>query len=213
MNKKRRKSSTSPTIIGLTGSIGMGKTTVAAMFRRLGVAVCDSDAIVHRLLSSGGKAVAAIESSFPGVRGENGIDRKSLGRQVFSDKRKLAQLEAILHPLVQEEQRRFVFSMRQKGKKIVLLDIPLLFETKAEARCNVVVVVTAPAFLQQQRVLRRAGMTKEKLSQILARQMPDRQKRKVADYSVHTGLGLAYSTREVKRILTSLGKRSIKNKA
>ncbi len=205
MHRKPRKTKRDiPLIIGLTGSIGMGKSTVSRMFAAQGVAVCDSDKIVHQLLAEGGKAVNLIAGHFEGTRYEKGIDRAALGKQVFGQPEKLKLLESILHPLVQRGQREFIARMKRLGKKIVLLDIPLLFETEAERRCNHVVVVSAPAFIQRQRVLARAGMTQEKLTRILARQMSDRQKRKQADVVIHTGLGKAQSFHQVKKLLSSL---------
>lgn len=204
MRKQRRKSS--PFIIGLTGSIGMGKTTVARMFIRQGVAACDSDAIVHKLMEKGGKAVEAISKLFPAALKDGGIDRQSLGREVFGNSEKLAKLEAILHPLVVEGQREFIKRARLKGIRLVVLDIPLLFETGAEKRCHNVVVVTAPAFIQRQRVLARPRMTEEKFANILARQMPDREKRRRADRVIDTGLGKARSAAQVKKYVCSLNR-------
>lgn len=202
MRPRRKKSS--PYVIGLTGSIGMGKTTVSRMFQRYGVMACDSDAIVHALMAEGGKAVKAIAKLFPATLKDSAIDRQALGKEVFGNKVKLTKLEAILHPLVQQEQRAFILRAKRLGKKIVLLDIPLLFETGAEKRCHSVVVVSAPAFIQRQRVMARPRMTEEKFKNILARQMPDNEKRRRADSVIDTGLGKARSASQVARFLKSL---------
>jgi dephospho-CoA kinase len=188
-------------IIGLTGSIGMGKTTVARQFARMGAAVCDSDGIVHRLLGPKGRAVEKVAMLFPATRKGNAIDRVQLGREVFGNGQKLKMLEAIVHPLVREEQQRFIRIARLRGKRVVILDIPLLFETGAEQRCDYTVVVIAPAFLQQQRVLKRPHMSIEKLARIRARQMPDYEKRNHADFVIPTGLGKYASRKKVADIL------------
>ncbi len=201
-----RKKKSSPYVIGLTGSIGMGKTTVTRMFMRQGVATCDSDAIVHALMGKNGKAVVAIAKLFPATLKDNAIDRQALGKEVFGNKVKLAKLEAILHPLVQQEQRVFILRAKRLGKKIVLLDIPLLFETGAEKRCHSVVVVSAPAFIQRQRVMARPRMTEEKFQNIIARQMPDREKRRRSDIVIDTGLGKARSAVQVKQLMIKMRK-------
>ncbi len=146
-------------ILGLTGSIGMGKSTAAAMLRALGLPVHDADATVHQLLGRGGKAVAAVDAAFPGVVVAGAVDRKALGAKVFGQPAQLKKLEAILHPLVRREEQRFLQDCREKRHDVVVLDIPLLFETGGEKRCDGVVVVTAPQFLQTQRVMKRPGMT------------------------------------------------------
>lgn len=191
-------------VIGLTGSIGAGKTTVASQFARLGARVCAADAIVHALLAPGGRGVDTVARDFPMTREGSGISRDRLGKHVFADAAALAVLEAILHPLVQEEERRFVHRQRRLGARLVVLDIPLLFETKAQIRCDYTAVATAPAFIQRRRVMKRPGMTQERLSAILARQMPDRQKRRLTDFVIHTGLGRAYSFRQVHTIVRQL---------
>lgn len=188
-------------ILGLTGSIAMGKSTLAMQFRQLGVPVFDADATVHRLTGPGGNALAAIGEVFPDVMTDGVLDRKKLGRKVFSDSEKLETLEAILHPLVQLEERRFVVKYRKLNTALVVLDIPLLFETGADSRTDAVAVVTAPAFLQKQRALRRPDMTEAKFQAILKQQMPDRQKRCQADFIIHTGLGKGYSLRRAKQII------------
>jgi dephospho-CoA kinase len=189
-------------VLGLTGSIGMGKTTAARMLRRLGVPVHDSDATVHRLLGRGGAAVPLIEREFPGSVREGAVNRAALGAIVFRDKTALHRLEAILHPLVQRSQRRFLASCASHGIPVAVLDIPLLYETGAERRVDAVIVVTAPPAIQRSRVLARPGMTPEKLAGILSRQIPDREKRRRADFVVATSLGRAHTLRGLRRIVT-----------
>ncbi len=176
-------------VLGLTGSIGMGKSTAAAMLRRMGLPVHDADATVHRLFAKGGAAVPAIAAAFPGVVRDGAVDRAALGAKVFHDKAALRRLEGIVHPLVRAAEGAFLRRARRQGQPLVVLDIPLLFETGGERRCDAVAVVSAPAFLQAQRVLRRPGMTPERLAQVLRTQMPDRLKRKRADVVIPTGLG------------------------
>jgi dephospho-CoA kinase len=176
-------------ILGLTGSIAMGKSTASHAFRSLGVPVFDADAAVHRLLAPGGGAVAAVGAAFPDCLGPNGgLDRKALGQRAFDDPAALARLEAILHPMVQAAQRRFLARCAGAGRPLVVLDVPLLFETGGERRVDAVAVVSAPAFLQRQRALRRAGMTGARLAAIGARQLPDAVKRRRADFVIATGL-------------------------
>jgi dephospho-CoA kinase len=176
-------------VLGLTGSIGMGKSTAAAMLRRLRIPVHDADATVHRLFAKGGAAVPAIAAAFPGVVRDGAVDRAALGAKVFRDKAALRRLEAIVHPLVRAAEGAFLRRARREGRALVVLDIPLLFETGGERRCDAVAVVSAPAFLQAQRVLRRPGMTPERLAQVRRSQMPDAAKRKRADAVIPTGLG------------------------
>jgi len=176
-------------ILGLTGSIGMGKSTAAGLLRRMGLPVHDSDATVHALFASGGAAVAAVDRAFPGVVRNGAVDRAALGRVVFGDDRALKRLEAIVHPLVRAAERAFLERHRRRRVPLVVLDIPLLFETGGEKRCDVVAVVSCPAFLQAARVLARPGMTPERLEAIRAKQMPDWQKRRRADVVIPTGLG------------------------
>lgn len=176
-------------ILGLTGSIGMGKSTAAAMFRRDGIAVHDADAAVHDLLRRGGAAVPAVAQAFPEAVRDGAVDRKALGALVFGRPEALRRLEAILHPLVRHRMRRFLQQAGRRGDKLVVLDIPLLFETGGERFCDAVAVVSAPRLLQRQRVLARPGMTREKFAAILAAQMPDHEKRRRADWVVPTGLG------------------------
>ena len=188
-------------VLGLTGSVGMGKSTAAAMLRRLGVPVHDSDAEVHRLLGPGGRAVAAVAKAFPSARRGDRIDRPALGRLVFGDPVALKRLETILHPKVRATQARFLAANRRRRVPVVVLDIPLLFETGGERRCDGVIVVSAPAWLQRARVMRRPGMTEARLSAILAQQMPDTEKRRRARWVVPTGLGQALTLRRLKAIL------------
>jgi dephospho-CoA kinase len=189
-------------ILGLTGSIGMGKTTAARMFRYLGIPVQDSDAVVHRLLGPGGHAVAAIDKAFPGVVQDGAVNRKFLGERVFGDPAALKSLEAIVHPLVRQARGKFLKRAAARRGKIVVLDFPLLFETDGEEVCDAIIVVSAPRFLQEARVLARSGMTREKLDGVLARQMPDSEKRRRADFVVPTGLGRALTLRRLKQIVT-----------
>lgn len=201
-------------VIGLTGSIGMGKTTAAAMLRRLGLPVHDADAAVHRLMQQGGAAVAAVEAAFPGVsdRGvsdggiSNGgaIDRARLGARVLADGTAMRRLEAILHPLVRAEARTFLAKQARLRRPLAVLDIPLLYETGGDRLCDAVIVVTAPPFIQRARVLRRPGMTEEKMQAILARQLPDADKRRRADFLVQTGLGKRHSLQQLTAIVRLL---------
>lgn len=189
-------------ILGLTGSVGMGKSTAAAMLRRLRVPVHDSDAAVHRLLAPGGAAVAAVGKVFPEARGRNGgIDRAALGRRVFADPAALARLERILHPLVRQSQRRFLAQARARRLLLVVLDIPLLYETGGERGCDKVMVVSAPPYLQRARVMARPRMSEERFRAILRQQLPDSVKRRRADFVVPTGLGRAVTFRTLARIL------------
>lgn len=188
-------------VVGLTGSIGMGKSTAARMIRAMGIPVHDADAVVHRLLGRGGAAVALIEAAFPGVSRDGGVDRQALGARVFADQAALRRLEAILHPLVHAVQRRFLARAARRRAPLVVLDVPLLFETGGDRICDAVLVVSAPAAIQRQRVLRRKGMTPEKLTAILAQQMPDWEKRRRASAVIPTGLGIAFSRRVLQRAL------------
>ena len=188
-------------ILGLTGSIGMGKSTVAAVFKRLGVAVHDSDATVHSLMIPGGAAFSAIVREFPDVCSDAGIDRKLLGDAVFANKMSLAHLEAILHPLVRQDKHSFLKRSARQRHRIVVLDIPLLYETKGQDNCDAVIVVTAPEFVQRSRVMSRPGMTLEKFENILAKQVPDVIKRKCAEFVVHTGIGRLESLRTIRQII------------
>lgn len=188
-------------ILGLTGSIGMGKTVAGTVLRRLGIPVYDADAEVHGLLASGGAAVALVEAVFPGVAQGGAVDRQELGGRVFGDDDALGRLEAILHPMVRRRQRRFLLTAALRRCPLVVLDIPLLFETGGEKRCDFSLLVTAPAFVQRQRVLARPGMSEEKLAAIRGRQMPEAEKRRRADFIVLTGLGRRYSLRRLRRVI------------
>jgi dephospho-CoA kinase len=176
-------------VVGLTGSIGMGKTAAARALKRAGVQVHEADATVHRLLGSGGAALAAVAAEFPGVLKEGVIDRTALGRHVFADPASLARLEAILHPLVAASRERFLARARSARRPVAVLDVPLLFETPTRKRCDYCVVVTAPRAIQLQRVLRRRGMSRARLAGIEARQLSDAEKRRRADAVIPTGLG------------------------
>jgi dephospho-CoA kinase len=192
-------------VLCLTGSIGMGKSTAASTFRRLRVPVFDADAAVHRLQAAGGRAVASIAAAFPGTvrdtpRGPS-VDREALRRAVLGDDAALNRLERIVHPLVRDAERRFLAAARRRAEPLVVLDIPLLFETRGEGRCDAVLVVTAPAAVQRRRVLRRPGMTEERLRAILARQVPDSQKRRRAAHVVRTGVSRFHAQRAIRAIV------------
>jgi dephospho-CoA kinase len=188
-------------VIGLTGGIGMGKSTAAASFRRLHVPVFDADAAVHALQGRGGRAVAPIAAAFPGTVRDGRVDREALRRAVLGQPEALRRLERIVHPLVRDAERRFLAAARRRGERLVVLDIPLLFETRGQGRCDLVVVVTAPAAVQRWRVLRRPGMTEERLRAILARQTPDREKRRRADVLVPTGLSRHAAQRAIRKVV------------
>lgn len=189
-------------IIGLTGSIGMGKSTIAGMFRRLGVPVFDADAEVRRVQGPGGRALPAIESAFPGSTHAGGLHREALGAQVFNNPAGLKKLEAILHPLVGEAQSAFLGAHRRKPA--VVLDVPLLFEKGGWRRCHLTVVVSAPARVQRARVLARPGMTRAKFAGILKTQLPDAEKRALADVVIETGRGRRHSWLAVRQLVASL---------
>lgn len=191
-------------LIGLTGSIGMGKSETAKMFARLGVPVYDADAAVHDLYAPGGAAVEPIGAAFPGTIREGAVDRQALSRAVLGDPEALKRLEAIIHPLVAQAQIDWLMARDQAGAPMVLLDIPLLFETGGETRVDVVVVVSAPADLQRARVLERPGMSEEKFEAILAKQVPDAEKRARADYIVETDKGLDHAFDQVRQIVDAL---------
>jgi dephospho-CoA kinase len=191
--------------IGLTGSIGMGKSTTAQMFRDEGVPVLDSDQIVHDLYR--GAAVAPIEAEFPGVAVGGVIDRARLAERVLGDSDALKRLEAIVHPLVWAARDDFLKDQAARGAKVVVYDVPLLFETGAEKSVDVIVVVSAPEDVQKNRVLARPGMTEEKLAAILAKQVPDSDKRARADFVVVTGGGVEAARSQVRNILRQLDAR------
>ena len=190
-------------IIGLTGSIGTGKSTTGKMFTEYGIPVYDADAAVHALYD-GGAAVDPIESLFPGTRVDNKIDRQLLSKQVLNDSSKLKALEAIVHPLVHEAEREFLARQRAAGKRQVILEIPLLLESGIARRCGVVVVTVAPPDIQRQRVLARSNMTPEKFEAILAKQMPEDEKRSKAHFIVDTSLGLEVARIQVCDIVRAL---------
>jgi dephospho-CoA kinase len=190
-------------ILGLTGSLGMGKSTTARFFIEEGVPVHDADAVVHRLYE--GEAVAAIEAAFPGTTTADGkVDRNKLATRVLGDHAALKRLEAIVHPLVHDAERRLLAEADARGEKVAVLDIPLLFETGGDARVDAVVVVSAPLEVQHSRVLQRPGMTMEKLEAILAKQMPDAEKRRRADFIVDTSQGLDPARAQVRAILAAV---------
>lgn len=191
-------------VIGLTGSIGMGKSTTAAMLRRLGLPVHDADAVVHGLTAPGGSALAPIAARFPGVVADGVLDRAALGARVFGDRAALKDLEAILHPLVRAAERRFLQRARRMRKPAVVLDIPLLYETGGDKRCDAVWVASAGPTIQAQRVLRRPGMTRDRLKAIRARQTADAVKRRRADAVIPTGLGRRAAWNAVVRTLHKL---------
>lgn len=188
-------------VIGLTGSIAMGKSTAARAFRRLGVPVHDADAAVRRLLGPGGAAVASVARAFPGAVKNGAADRAELARRVFADPAALRRLEDILHPLVRLRARAFLEAAARRRARVAVLDVPLLFETGGDKNCDWVVTVSAPAFLQTARVLRRPGMTAERLAATLARQTPDADKRRRADIVVPTGLDRGFSFRAIRAIV------------
>ncbi len=192
-------------VIGLTGSIGMGKSTLALQLASLGAKVCSADAIVHQLMAKGGAAVAEVAKAFPQAVKDGEVDRKALGAIVFNDKTQLKRLEELLHPLVVAAENQFVWEQRRLGARMAVLDIPLLFETGAEQRCDVTLVASAPFFLQKQRVLRRPHMSEQKFLQILRSQLSDRNKRRRADKVVLTGLGKSHSFRTLVTWLRKSG--------
>ncbi len=189
-------------VLGLTGSIGMGKSTTARMFREAGVPVHDSDETVHRLYA--GKAAALIEERFPGVVFDGVVDREKLAKAVLGQPDELKDLERIVHPLVRADADAFLERHRQEGARLAVLDIPLLFETGGEDRVDRIVVVTAPAKAQRERVLARPGMTEEKFEAILSRQVPDAEKRRRADFFIDTGQGMDAARRRVAEIIDEL---------
>jgi dephospho-CoA kinase len=196
-------------IIGLTGSIGMGKSTAAARIRALGVGVCDADGVVHKLYKAGGAAVAAIEAAFPGTLADDGgVDRQRLAAALLADGSAFKRLEAIVHPLVLEAERQFLHEKVAKGAEKAVLEIPLLFETGGEKRVDVTIVVSAPPEIQRQRVLERPGMTPEKLEQILSRQVPDEEKRRRADFVVDTSRTIPETEAQIDRIMAQLDGRT-----
>jgi len=205
MRRRRRRAGV---VIGLTGSLAMGKSTAAAFLKYLGVPVFDADAAVRALTGAKGKAVDLIARRFPGVVGPKGVDRKALGAKVFSDPKALADLEAIVHPLVQEERDRFLARAARGRRRMVALDIPLLFEGGSRELYDAIVVISAPDFLQRQRALARPAMTPERLRGILSRQWSDVRKRSVADAVIPSGLGKHETLRRLRQFLTILSAKS-----
>jgi dephospho-CoA kinase len=191
-------------ILGLTGSLGMGKSATAQMFADEGVPVHDADAAVHRLYE--GEAVPPIEAAFPGVTRDGKVDRARLGKRVIGDAAAIARLESIVHPLVHREEQRFLAEAERAGAPVAVLDIPLLYETGADKRCDAVVVVSAPPDVQRARAFERPGMSEEKLQAILAKQMPDAEKRARADFIVDSGHGFDAARAEVRYILKRVSK-------
>ena len=189
-------------VIGLTGGIGMGKSAAAEHFARRGIPVFNADACVHRLYE--GEAVAAIEAAFPGATRDGKVDRKLLSETLAGSQARLMQLEAIVHPLVVKAEIDFLIEQEDMGAKLAVLEIPLLFETGAERRVDVTIVLSAPAQVQRERVLARPGMTLDKLEHLLARQLSDAERRRRADYVVDSGLSLAGMHAELDRLLESL---------
>ncbi len=187
-----------PFLLGLTGSIGMGKSTAADMFAREGVPVFDADAEVHRLQGPGGALVAAIEARFPGTTGQAGVDRQKLGARVLGNRHELSALEAIVHPAVARSQKRFL--ARHRARAVVILDIPLLYEKGGARKVGAVAVVSAPLWVQRRRVLRRAGMTQAKFAAIRRLQVPDRVKRARADFVIETGRPKSETRRQIRAI-------------
>jgi dephospho-CoA kinase len=191
-------------ILGLTGSVGMGKSATALLFAEEGAPVHDADAAVHRLYE--GEAVAAIEAAFPGTTSAGRVDRGKLAARVLGHPSALARLEAIVHPMVRAAEEELIALAKARGDKVVVLDIPLLFETGGDERVDAVVVVTAPAETQRARVLGRPGMTMEKLEAILAKQIPDAEKRRRADFVVDTSKGFEAAREQVRAILRAIDK-------
>jgi dephospho-CoA kinase len=191
-------------IVGLTGGIGMGKSTAAAVFRRARIPVFDADVAVHRMQAKGGRAVRAIEAAFPGSTRDGAVDRAALRHAVLGDAAALARLERILHPMVEAEERAFVGRARRRGRRAVVLDIPLLFETGGDKRVHTVIVVSAPRAVQIYRVGLRRRMSKADIAAVIARQMPDAEKRRRADLVVRTGLSRNHTLRILNRFIQTL---------
>ncbi|MEM7424706.1 MAG: dephospho-CoA kinase [Pseudomonadota bacterium] len=187
--------------LGLTGSIAMGKSETARMFREAGVPVFDADEAVHALYARGGEGVVPVSAAFPDANVDGAIDRSILAELVLSDQTQLKRLEGIVHPLVQLKRRQFLSAAERSGQKLVVLDIPLLFETGAEGSVDRIVVVSAPSEIQRERALSRPGMTQEKFEAILAKQVPDEEKRERADFVVDSSQGLDFAERQVRDII------------
>jgi dephospho-CoA kinase len=195
-------------VVGLTGSIGMGKSETATLFARLGIPVHDSDAAVHALYAQGGAVVAAIAKAFPGTVAGGAVDRAALARALKDDAAAFGRLEAIVHPLVAKARRDFIARAAEQGARLVVVDIPLLYESGAERDVDAVVVVSAPAQTQRARVLARPGMNAEKFEALHARQMPDAEKRAKADFVIETGKGLEHAFESVKTVAEALRRRA-----
>ena len=191
-------------VIGLTGGIGMGKSTAARVFRRLGVPVHDADATVHGLYAKGGAGVAAVAQLVPEAVVGGAVSREVLRERALADPSLLGRLEAAIHPLVRREEARFLATCRRARRPLCVLDIPLLFETGADARVDLVIVVTAPSTVQRARVLARGGMTEDRFRVILARQTPDAAKRRRADVVVRTGLSRHFAQARIRRVVAGL---------
>ncbi|HZQ13023.1 MAG TPA: dephospho-CoA kinase [Pseudolabrys sp.] len=191
-------------VLGLTGSLGMGKSTTAKFFAEEGVPVHDADAAVHRLYE--GEAVPLIEAAFPGTTAAGKVDRGKLGERVIGDAAAMKKLEAIVHPLVRRAEERFLAEAERRGAKVAVLDIPLLYETGGDSRCDAVVVVSAPAGTQRARMMERPGMTEQKFNALLAKQMPDADKRARADFIVDSGQGYEAARAQVREILAQVTK-------
>jgi dephospho-CoA kinase len=198
--------------VGLTGSIGMGKSETAKLFARLGLPVFDADAAVHALYAPGGGGAAAVKERFPQAVTDDSVDRARLVEIVSSDPSALRDLEAIIHPLVREAEQQFVEAATNRQDDVVILDIPLLFETGRDATMDAIVVVSAPEAVQRERVLKRPGMTPEKFAAILARQVPDVDKRAKADFIIETDKGLDDALKQVKRVAGDLRRLALKRR-
>lgn len=193
---------TQPKIIGLTGSIGMGKSTVATMFKKAGIPIFDADAEVRQMQGPAGELIPAIEAAFPGSTGPDGVNREALGKLVFTDKEKLSELEAIVHPAVGQKRVRFL--EKHSSTPLVLFDIPLLFEGSGYKEVDYIVVVSASADVQRERVLSRPGMTSDKFEHVLGLQTPDSEKRDRADYVIDTGVTLQQTEEQVRDLIKTL---------
>lgn len=194
-------------IIGLTGSIGMGKSTTAAMFRDAGIPVYDADAAVHRAYDQGGIAVEPVGAAFPGVVRDGRVDREALREAVLGKPEELKKLNGIVHPLIGRERNQVFEAAQASGAEMIIMDVPLIYETGGEKGMDAVIVVSAPAEMQRQRVLAREGMSPERLDAILAQQVPDAEKRRRADYVIDTGRGLEAAREQVAAIIDELRRR------
>mgnify|MGYP001174312429 CR=1 FL=1 len=189
-------------ILGLTGSIGMGKTTASDNFRRLGLPVHSSDEAVHQMMSRDGEAFTIMSDMFPAAARKFGIDRKVIAQEAFSNRKILNKIEKVLHPLVIRREKLFLNHCARRRNKMVVLDVPLLFETGGENRCDGVITVSAPSYVQRQRVINRPSMTHDRLQYILARQVSDKEKKRRSDFVILTGLGKRFSFIQVQKIVS-----------